>query len=118
MRHVITATAVVAFLATSLAHAQMKSAVPPGTPPSPQAPQATQATLIPVPRAPLESARRISREEAIKLVKEKKAVYVDVRGKDQYDQGHIKGAINIPLGDLVNHLRDLPPKQFIITYCA
>jgi 3-mercaptopyruvate sulfurtransferase SseA len=115
MRHVIAATAVVAFLATGLAHAQMKSAVPPGTP---QAPQATQATLTPVPEAPLESARRISREEAIKLVKETKAVFVDVRAKDQYDQGHIKGAINIPLGDLLTRLRDLPPKQFIITYCA
>ena len=115
MRHVIAATAVVAFLATGLAHAQMKSAVPPGTTPSPQA---AQATLIPVPQAPLESARRISREEAIKLVKENKAVYVDVRGKDQYDQGHIKGAINIPLGDLLTRLKDLPPKEFIITYCA
>jgi len=115
MRHVIAATAVVAFLATGLAHAQMKSAVPPGTPPSPQA---TQATLTPEPQPPLESARRISREEAIKLVKEKKAVYVDVRAKDQYDLGHIKGAINIPLGDLLTRLKDLPPKEFIITYCA
>jgi len=63
-------------------------------------------------------ARRITREEAIKLVKEKKAVYVDVRGKDQYDQGHIKGAINIPLGDILTRLREIPPKTFIITYCA
>ncbi|HXH38967.1 MAG TPA: rhodanese-like domain-containing protein [Thermoanaerobaculia bacterium] len=115
MRHVVTATAVVAFLATGLAHAQMKSAVPPGSTPSPQV---TQATTIPVEQAPLESARRITREEAIKLVKEKKAVYVDVRAKDQYDQSHIKGAINIPLGDLLTRLREIPPKQFIITYCA
>ena len=115
MRHVIAATAVVAFLATGLANAQMKSAVPPGMQPSPQV---TQATPIPVAQAPLESARRITREEAIKLVKTKKAVYVDVRPKDQYDLGHIKGAISIPLGDILTRVREIPPKTFIITYCA
>jgi 3-mercaptopyruvate sulfurtransferase SseA len=116
MRHFVTATAVVAFLATGLASAQMKSAVPPGTKPS--TPQVTTAVATPVPEAPLESARRITREEAIKLVKEKKAAYVDVRAKDQYEQGHITGAINIPLGDMIARIRDLPRGKFIITYCA
>jgi 3-mercaptopyruvate sulfurtransferase SseA len=114
MRHAIAATAVVGFLATGLANAQMKSAVPApsGTP------QASVATPIPIPQAPLESAKRISREEAIKMVKAKKAVYVDVRGKSFYDQGHIKGALNIPLGDLLTRIKEIPPKTFIITYCA
>lgn len=115
MRHAVAATAVVAFLATGLANAQMKSAIPPGVAPS-SPPQLQQAT--PVAQAPLESARRISREEAIKLVQAKKAVYVDVRGKDQYDMGHIKGAISIPLGDILTRIREIPPKTFIITYCA
>src|SRR5258708_319909 len=117
MRHFVAAAAVVGFLATGLVNAQMKSAVPPGMQPSPT-PQVTQATPIPAAQAPLESARRITREAAIKLVKEKKAVYVDVRGKEQYDQGHIKGAINIPRGDIVTRVREIPPKTFIITYCA
>jgi len=116
MRHAIAATAVVAFLATGLAQAQMKTAVPP--PPGTPAPKVTSQALVPAPMASLESARRITREEAIKLVKEKKAVYVDVRGKDAYDQGHIKGAISIPLGDIVTRVREIPPKMFIITYCA
>lgn len=116
MRHAVAATAVVAFLATGLANAQMKSAIPPGATPS--APQVKQATPIPVESAPLESARRISREEAIKLIKEKKAVFVDVRGKEQYDLGHIKGAISIPLGDILTRVKEIPPKTFIITYCA
>ncbi|HEV7426486.1 MAG TPA: rhodanese-like domain-containing protein [Thermoanaerobaculia bacterium] len=114
MRHLIAATAVVGFLASGLAQAQMKSAVPPGT----QSPQINTATPIPAAQAPLESARRIKREEAIKMVKAKKAVYVDVRGKDSYDQGHIKGAISIPLGDILTRVREIPPKMFIITYCA
>jgi 3-mercaptopyruvate sulfurtransferase SseA len=114
MRHAIAATAVAGFLATGLANAQMKSAVP-----SPSGtPQTTVATPIPAATAPLESARRITREEAIKMVKAKKAIYVDVRGKSFYDQGHIKGAINIPLGDVLTRIREIPPKTFIITYCA
>jgi len=115
MRHLVAATAVVGFLASGLACAQMKSAVPPGTAPSPQV-KAT--TPIPVAQAPLEAARRISREEAIKMIKAKKAVFVDVRGKDAYDQAHIKGAINIPLGDILTRVKEIPPKTFIITYCA
>ena len=116
MRHAIAATAVVAFLATGLAQAQMKTAVPP--PASAPAPKVTTPALVPAPMVSLESARRISREEAMKLVKEKKAVYVDVRAKDQYDQGHIKGAINIPLGEVITRLKELPPHKYIITYCA
>ena len=116
MRHFVAATAVVGFLASGLANAQMKSAVPPGTPPS--QPQVKATAPIPVAQEPLEAARRISREEAIKMIKAKKAVFVDVRGKDAYDQSHIKGAISIPLGDILTRVKELPPKTFIITYCA
>jgi hypothetical protein len=116
MRQLVAATAVVGFLATGLACAQMKSAVPPGTASS--SPQVKTATPIPVAQTPPEEARRITREEAIKMIKAKKAVFVDVRGKDSYDQSHIKGAINIPLGDILTRIKEIPPKTFIITYCA
>ena len=66
----------------------------------------------------LDDARRIPRDEAIKMVKDGKAVWVDVRPKTDYDAGHIKGATNIPLAELITRLRDLPPHKFIITYCA
>jgi len=115
MRQLVAATAVVGFFATGLACAQMKSAVSPGTQSSPQV---KTATPIPVAQPPMESARRITREEAIKMIKAKKAVFVDVRGKDSYDQSHIKGAINIPLGDILTRIREIPAKTFIITYCA
>lgn len=66
----------------------------------------------------LDNAKRIARDEAIKLVKEKKAVFVDVRSKESYDAGHIKGAINIPESELMKRLREVPAKRMIITYCA
>jgi 3-mercaptopyruvate sulfurtransferase SseA len=118
MRHLTAAAAVTCFLATGLAQAQMKSALPPGPTPSPARPRVEVSAPIPQVQAPLESARRINRFEAAKLVRAKKAVYVDVRGKESYDAGHIKGSINIPLGDILTRLKEIPPNKFIITYCA
>lgn len=66
----------------------------------------------------LEQARRISREDAMKLVKEKKGIYVDVRAKESYEAGHIKGAINIPESEVVKRVGEIPAKRMIITYCA
>ena len=110
------AVAIASMLFASLAGAQMK--VPQPTPPRPGTPVVAQTTMQQSAEPSLESARRIPRAEAIKLVKEKKAIFVDVRSKDNYDQEHIKGAISIPLSDLMGRLRELPQKKFIITYCA
>jgi len=88
--------------------------------PAPQNPvQITPGPGLKVNQEPsLESAKRIEREEAIKRVHEGKAVWVDVRGKESYDAGHIKGAISIPLSELLTRLGELPAKKEIITYCA
>ena len=53
----------------------------------------------------LDKAKRISRDEAIKLVKEGKAVFVDVRSRDSYEAGHIKGAVSIPESQIVERLK-------------
>jgi 3-mercaptopyruvate sulfurtransferase SseA len=66
----------------------------------------------------LAKAKRISREDAMKMVKQNKAVYVDVRSKDSYDEGHLPGAVSIPLSELNARLKDLPPGKYLITYCA
>jgi len=79
----------------------------------------TQPATLTAPAAQsLDDARRIPRDEAIKMVKQGKAVWVDVRPKTDFDAGHIKGALNIPLAELTQRFRDLPPKKFLITYCA
>jgi rhodanese-related sulfurtransferase len=64
------------------------------------------------------AARRINRDEAIKLVREKKAVFVDVRSKETYDKGHIKGALSFPGSQLLARMRELPKDKLVITYCA
>ena len=116
MRHLVAAMAVVAL--GGVASAQYRTP-PQGTPAIPvTANPNVQITPVNPVEQSLESARRITREEAIKMVDAKKAIYVDVRPKDQYDIEHIKGAINIPLGDIVTRMKDLPKGKFIITYCA
>ena len=118
MRNVLIAVALVA----ATANAQYKT--PASAPPTqPGAVQIAPNNNIQIatgsnPDEELSKARRISRTEAIKMVKEKKAVWIDVRGKDAYDQSHIPGAISMPLGELNEHLTTLPPRKFLITYCA
>ena len=46
------------------------------------------------------------------------AVIVDVRTKGEYQQGHIKGSLNIPLNNLSSQLTKLKRDNPIITCCA
>ncbi len=43
---------------------------------------------------------------------------IDVRTKAEYEQGHIKGSMNIPLNNLSNHYAKLKKDKPIITCCA
>ncbi len=121
MRSTIAALALTAL--TGVAYAQYKPA-PPAVNPNGGPVQIIagdpqqQAKLVPQQEASLDSARRIPRDEAVKLVKEHKAVYIDVRTKDAYDTSHLPEAINIPLSELNLRWKDLPVGKFLITYCA
>lgn len=46
------------------------------------------------------------------------AVILDVRTPGEYNGGHIKGSINIPLTSLPHHLSKLSKNKAIITCCA
>jgi rhodanese-related sulfurtransferase len=105
------AAIVIAGLSTIPATAQYKP-VKPNAPGSPvkMSPGVTPDTM--------KAVRRITIDEAEKLVKSGKAIYVDVRSKEQYEKGHIRGAISMPHSQMVARLREIPPGRTIITYCA
>ena len=108
-------TAVVLFFAlVACANAQSKKDVAP----SPSSNPTPVVTAVPATNQDLDKAKRIERDEAVNLVKEGKAVFVDVRAKESYDAGHIKGAVSIPENEIITRLKELPPKKMIITYCA
>jgi len=46
------------------------------------------------------------------------AVLIDVREPNEFEQGHIAGAVNIPLRTLVANLDQIPQDQPVIAYCA
>ena len=48
-----------------------------------------------------------------------KTILLDVRSKQEFEEGHLNGAINIPLYDIEGQTDKLPDKSCkIITYCA
>lgn len=60
----------------------------------------------------------IALEDAVKLFSSGEALFVDARHGFDYRQGHIKGAINVPLKDFSpGMLGALPKDQLLITYC-
>jgi rhodanese-related sulfurtransferase len=111
----LAAAVVATLLVAGPAGAQMK--------PKPQPPAGAQnpvqirgAQVAPTPS--LDSVKRITREEAQQLVKQGKAVYIDVRSTMSYTSGHIKGALSLPLSQLIDRLKEAPPNKMLITYCA
>lgn len=42
---------------------------------------------------------------------------LDVRPRDEYEAGHINGAINVPLEELRDNLEHLPKDSLIVAYC-
>lgn len=58
---------------------------------------------------------KVSCDESKRLIEEEKAVLVDVRSKDEYNESHLEGAINksVYLIEDIDVDKDLP----IIVYC-
>ena len=66
------------------------------------------------------SYRQISMDEAVKMMKdEKNYIILDVRRPDEYAEGHIPGAINVPNEEIGTvKIAELPDQsQLILVYC-
>ncbi len=65
-----------------------------------------------------EEVGRVSVDELILMLANKKpVVIIDVRGLDSYTE-KIKGALQIPLGEIEARMKEVPRNKEIITYCA
>lgn len=62
--------------------------------------------LAPVDLAEL---RRLSREGEVTII--------DVRPAEEFEAGHIPGAISMPLGELRQRIRELPRRRDVVAYC-
>jgi rhodanese-related sulfurtransferase/DNA-binding HxlR family transcriptional regulator len=59
----------------------------------------------------------ISRDELRGRLRRGDVVLVDVRPADEFDAGHIAGAVSIPVDELDERLAELPPDTEIVAYC-
>lgn len=59
----------------------------------------------------------ISRKELLERLRRKDVVLVDVRPSEEYEAGHIEGAVSIPVEELDERLAELPPDSEIVAYC-
>jgi ArsR family transcriptional regulator len=64
-----------------------------------------------------DSLEAVSRKELLKRSKEGLVTVLDVRPSEEYEVGHIAGALNVPLNEIEQHLASLPKGQEIIAYC-
>ena len=72
------------------------------------------------PGSSVHSYRQISMDAAVKMMRdEKNYIILDVRRPDEYAEGHIPGAINVPNEDIgTSDIAELPDKaQLILVYC-
>ena len=59
----------------------------------------------------------IGRDELVARMKSGDVVLVDVRPREEFEAGHIRGARSIPLDELEVRLSELPPEREVVAYC-
>jgi rhodanese-related sulfurtransferase len=56
-------------------------------------------------------------EELLRRVRRSEVVVLDVRPTEEYQAGHIPGALSVPLSELKKRLSALPKSREIVAYC-
>lgn len=64
-----------------------------------------------------DSLEAVSRKELLRRSRDGLITILDVRPSEEYDVGHIPGALNVPLNEIEQYLASLPRDQEIIAYC-
>jgi rhodanese-related sulfurtransferase len=70
------------------------------------------------PRRTTDSVQEISLEKAMEAWKNKDALFIDVRAPEKYKQGHIPGAVSIPLLALKGRLKEIPKEKRVLLICG
>lgn len=60
----------------------------------------------------------ISNHKLLALIKNNNVTILDVRGKDEFERGHIFGALHIPADEVLQRHHELSEGTQIVTYCG
>lgn len=63
------------------------------------------------------SLETLSSDQLAEKMQQEDITIIDVRPKQEFEEGHIAGALNIPVSDLSNKLDELPEDKEIVAYC-
>ena len=64
-----------------------------------------------------QTVQQVSMVEAVKAWRNREAVFVDVRTVDEYKQGHVPGAILIPLAEIESRRGEIPTDKKVYLIC-
>ena len=64
-----------------------------------------------------DSLEPVPAEELLKRVRKGLVTVIDVRPRDEFEAGHIAGAVNVPLAELEKHFRRLKRGKEVVAYC-
>ncbi|MBI4201570.1 MAG: rhodanese-like domain-containing protein [Chloroflexi bacterium] len=67
---------------------------------------------------PMEPFKRITVKQAKTMLDKGDSVVVDVRQLDEWRAGHAKGAIHIPVDDVLSRIDELPADKNLLFICA
>jgi predicted sulfurtransferase len=73
--------------------------------------QDTTPTEEPAPRMALADFKKLYDDP------KKRPLIIDVRAKENYDAGHIEGAISFPESDVDTRVSELPKDKLVVAYC-
>lgn len=59
----------------------------------------------------------VTRDQLQELVKAANVLVLDVRPREEYDAGHVPGALSIPLDELAGRLEEIPDDGQVVAYC-
>ena len=59
----------------------------------------------------------IRNSDIVKYIGKPMTIIIDLRDREDYDKGHIPGAINIPYEELEEHINKLSHNSLLIFYC-
>ena len=67
---------------------------------------------------PFADVPRVRVEELAAALKEGRAVALDVRPVEAFEEGHIPGAVSVPEEEVVARAGELPKDKLVVAYCA
>ena len=67
--------------------------------------------------ANLETLQPVDKETLLKQVRKGEVIALDVRPAEEYQAGHIPGALSVPLAELERRLAELPKSRTMVAYC-